>query len=166
MLVPPDGRVEFAIDASGRVREVEFHCRAEDVPPAVRAAADRILPGGTVEDCEKEHVGGVVYWEVSKRIDGRKQEVMLTADGRVHSKEIEIDPATAPQAVVQAAAQAVLNGRFVSIEEIRDAKERLQEYHVKMEREGRKYKLVLDPQGKVLETVRETLAEIEVPVRL
>ncbi|MCC6672645.1 MAG: hypothetical protein IT458_16390 [Planctomycetes bacterium] len=165
-LVQPDGRVEFAVDESGRVLEVEFHCRAEDVPEAVRAAFGKMFPGARAGDCEKEYNGGKLFYEMSLNQDGRDHEVMFTPEGKVHSHEVEVDPARLPAAVVQAAAKAVPNGRQTKTEEIRDGDGKLLEYHVKLERDGRKYKVAVATDGKVLKTVRETPAEIEVPVRL
>jgi hypothetical protein len=166
MIVPPDGRVEFAVDEDGRVQEVEFHCKAADVPQAVLQAADQAYSGGRIVDCEKEHRDGDVYYEVTKEINGREFEVLVTPKGFIERREIEVDAGTLPQTVNAAADQAVPGGRRTKSEEIRDEENELEEYHVKIERQGLRFKVVLTPEGRVLRVLRETLAEIEVPVQL
>ena len=165
-LVPADGHIEFTMDESGRVVETEFHCRPEDAPPAVRAAMERVVPGGSLTGCEKEYIGDTLYWELRKAVNGRDHEVLFTPAGNVHAQEIEIDPAKAPPTVLQSAAKGVPGGTQTDVEEIRDAAGTVRAYHVKYERDRRKYKVGVTPQGGLLWTVRETTAEIEVPVKL
>jgi hypothetical protein len=166
MLVPADGFIEFSVDESGQVLDTEFHCAPEDAPPAVRAAMERVVPGGAVTGCEKEYVNGSLYWELRKNVGGRDHEVSFTPDGEVYAQEIEIDPAKAPPTVLQSAAKGVPGGTQTDVEEVRDAAGTVRAYHVKYERDRRRYKVAVTPQGGLLRTVRETTAEIEVPVRL
>jgi len=166
LIVPPDGKVEFAVDEDGRVEEVEFHCKPAELPQAVLQAADLAYSGGRIVDCEKEHRDGDVYYEVTKEINGREFEVLVTPEGVIERREIEVDAGSLPQAVNAAADQAVPGGRRTKSEEIRDRENKLEEYHVKIERQGLRFKVVLTPEGRVLRVARETLAEIEVPVQL
>lgn len=161
-LAAPDGLIEFAVDDRGGVLEVEFHVPLAALPAEVRAAAEREMPGGQVLDCEKEYHGRKVYWEVTKRIGGREQEVLFDGSGKPVGWEIEVDAASAPAAVLQAADEAV-GGSRTKVEEIRDGEKRLVEYHVKKTDRGVRYKLVVTPEGKVLRIWREMKAEIEVP---
>jgi len=161
-LVAPDGLVEFAVDDRGRVREVEFHVPLAVLPAEIRAAAEREMPGGQVLDCEKEYDGRKVYWEVTKRIGGKEQEVLFDASGRPVAFEIEVDAAAVPAAVLRAA-DAAVGGSRTKVEEIRDGDRRLVEYHVKKTDRGVRYKLVVTPEGKVAKIWREMKAEIEVP---
>lgn len=161
-LVAPDGLVEFAVDEHGGVLEVEFHVPLAALPAEVRAAAEREMPGGQVLDCEKEHDGGKVYWEVTKRIGGKEQEALFDDSGRVIAWELEVDAASVPAAVLQAADEAV-GGRRTKVEEIRDGEKRLVEYHVKKTDRAVRYKLVVTPAGRVVRIWREMTAEIEVP---
>lgn len=164
MLVPADGHIEVAIDTDGRIVEVEYHCRPDDVPQAVMRAVEAVLPGGQVVDCEKEYHGSALFYEVKKVVDGRGVEIMVTADGRIHSRELEVAPAGVPDAVLENAAKAVPGASRTKLEEVRDAANNLVEYHVKSTQAGLNYKCVLTPAGKVVRLLRETPAEIEVPL--
>ena len=164
MLVPADGRIELGLDRHGRIVEVEYHCRIDDVPPAARRAVEAVLPGGEVVGCEKEYHGSTLYYEIAKRVDGREVEIMVTPDGRVHARELEVPATGVPDAVLEAAAKAVPGGTRTKVEEARDGANNLLEYHVKATLAGVAYKAVLTPAGKLLRLLRETTAEVEVPV--
>ena len=165
-LVPPNGRVEFAVDEDGKVLEVEFHCDAGSVPEVARKAVDAAVPGGQIVDAEKEYVDGEVYYEITKVIDGREREVMVTESGKVHSHEIDVAENKVPPAVLRAVEQAFPGSRRTKTEEIRDGEYELVEYHVKVDDGGRRLKVVLSSEGRILHAVRETLAEIEIPVKV
>jgi hypothetical protein len=164
-LVPPKDMIEFGIDAKGCVTFVEFHCPAGALPAAVLDAAEREMPGGQIVACEKEYEGGKVLWEVTKKIAGKEREVLFDAKGNVVEWEIEVE-ATAIAANVLAAGDAAAPGRRMAVEEIRNAKKELVGVHMKKQGpDGTRYKICLDPAGNVENVFRETIAEIEVPIR-
>jgi hypothetical protein len=163
-LVPANETVEVGIDDGGRVRVVEFHVPPDALPAAIRAAADREMPGGEIVGCEKEYVDGVLHWEVTKRVSGKEVEVLFDMKGNPVEWEIEIDRTAAPAAVL-AAADSAAGGSVTKIEEIRDGAKKLTAYHVKKADRGIRYKLEIAPDGRVLRVLRETNAEIEIPIR-
>lgn len=164
MLVPADGLVELALDGDGRIVAVEYHCRPDDVPQAVMRVVEAVLPGGEIVDCEKEYRGGELFFEVKKIVDGRGVEIMVAPDGRIDGREVEVPASSVPDAVIEGAARAVPGGERSLVEELRDGANNLVEYHVKSKRAGIAYKCVLTPAGKVVRLLRETPAEVEVPV--
>lgn len=155
--------LEMQLDDTGRPLEIEYHVPPGDVPPDVRAAMDALHPGGRATAAEKEYVGGTLFWEVTKEIDGREVEAMFRPDGALHSEEIEVPEGDVPPAVV-AAVHARLAGTITKWEEIRDGQRRLVEYHAKLSAGDRKYKVVASTQGSVLRVVREIPAELEIPL--
>lgn len=163
LLIPGDEILEMGVDGSGRVIEIEYHTTAEHLPAAVRAAAEREIPGGTILSCEKEYHGGKTYWEVEKSVDGLKREIMFRSDGSVLSTEFEIALASAPRSVLDAAQRAVPGGELTSVEEVREG-ERVA-FHVKLRKDGIRYKLIFTPAGELERKLRELAAEVEVPVR-
>jgi hypothetical protein len=70
-----------------------------------------------------------------------------------------------PDAVLEAANKAVPGATRTVVEEIRDGANMLTAYHVKAEHSMIKYKISITPEGKVTKVVRETKAEIEVPLK-
>lgn len=163
-LVPANGLIEFGIDKSGGVMEVEFHTKAERLPPDILVAAEREIPGGTILDCEKEWCGRKVRWEVTKKVGGKEMEVLFDEKCNVVSWEIEVDAREVP-ANVLATADGAAPGTRKKVEEIRDGKKKLLAYHMKKEDRGIRYKIAVSPDGKLKGVWRETNAEIEVPVR-
>ena len=156
-------RIEMQVEACGKPREIEYHVRPESVPGEVRAAMDRLHPGGEATAAEREYEGSTLYWEITKEIDGLEVEAMFLPDGTLHSEELEVAASAVPEAVRAAVAGAPW-GEPDAWEEIRDGERRLVEYHVKTSREGKRYKLLLDPGGALRQVFREVPAEIEVPV--
>lgn len=165
-MLPPDGSIEMAFNNSGQVLEVEFHLSPNELPRKVLEAVEAKLPGGEIEDCEKEYEGGQLYYEVSKVIAGRETEMMVTPAGRVHLYEIAIDASEAPPAILAAADRSFPGGIRRSVEKILDRHDRLIEYHVKKTVNDTKYKIMVAPDGTVRRAFREIPAEIEVPVAI
>jgi hypothetical protein len=165
-MLPPDGSIEMTINDDGSVTEVEFHVPPSKLPRNVLETVEAKLPGGEIEDCEKEYEGGQLYYEVSKIIAGRETEIMVTPAGRVHLYETAIDVSGAPPAILAAADRAFPGGIVGSVEKILDRHDRLIEYHVKKTINGTKYKVMVAPDGTVRRAFREIPAEIEVPVAI
>jgi len=156
-------KIEMQVDEHGRTVELEYHVAPSVVPQAVHAAMDRLHPGGSVVDAEREYVGGQLYWELTKEIGGREVEAMFRPDGTLYREEIEVSASEIPSAV-QEAVRARLRGQVTKWEAIRDAERRVIEYHAKGTRDGKSYKVIAGLDGNVLGMVREVPAEIEVPV--
>jgi hypothetical protein len=156
-------RIEMQVDERGKTVELEYHVAPGMVPQAVRAAMDRLHPGGSAVDAEKEYVGGKLYWEITKEIGGRAVEAMFQPDGTLYREEVEVSASEIPNAV-QEAVRARLRGQVTKWEAIRDGERRVTEYHAKGTRDGKNYKVIAGLDGSVLAMVREVPAEIEVPV--
>ena len=156
--------IELQVGADGGTREIEYHVPATAVPAAVLDAMDRLYPAGTAAGAEKEYVRGTLYWEVKKQIGGLAVEAMFRPDGTLHSEEIEVAAEKVPQAVRDALAGRY-EGELKSWEEVRDAQRAVVEYHAKLRRDGRDYKVLLSPTGQHLGAFREVVAEIELPLR-
>lgn len=155
--------LEIQVDDGGRLVEVEYHILPDEVPAPVREAMARLHPEAAFTGAEREVNDGVLYWELSAKVGIREAEAMFTPDGVLHSEEIEVGPESIPGSVRDSVAREWAGGAVRVWEEIRDARRQLVEYHVKLERAGKKYKVMVSPDGRVLGAVREVVAEIEVP---
>jgi len=156
--------LEVTQDAKGARTEVEYHIAPEEVPQAVRDAMDRLHPGGAFDDAEREYNDGVLYYELSRKVNGMEVEAMFTPDGTLFSEEIQVAASAVPAPVQETVRSILAGARVTKWEEIRDAKRAVVEYHVKLVRGTYKYKAMVGTDGKLIEVLREIPAEIEIPV--
>lgn len=160
----PSGIIELEIDRDGSIREIEADIPVVDLPAAAVRAADEFAPGASITGAEREILaGGVESYEVKMRHEGRDWEIVVDAQGNVLETEMSLRRSEAPGAVLDAAAAAIADSSFQSVEIIkRDGDD--DEYHVKRSKDGASYKVVLTPTGDVIRKVREARAEIEIPL--
>lgn len=156
-------KIEIQMDKAGRIGEIEFHVDPARVPAAVRAAMDALHPGGPFTGAEKERQDGVLYYELTREVNGLEVEAMFTPDGKLHSEEIEVAEAAVPGAVKAAVATAYPDATVSKWESIHNAARALVEYHVKLVSGGQKVKVMVTPGGAITGAMLEVPAEIEVP---
>jgi hypothetical protein len=159
----PDGKIEMGVLKDGSIDNVEFHVPYTELPANVRTALDALIPGGEVVDAEIEYAGGAVLYEVTKESDGLESEVLVDATGKVVEWEVQVAPASVPDAVKKAAEAG--GGTVTAYEEIRDSAKKLTAYHAKKDENGAKLKIALSPEGVVQYVRREMTAEVEVTIR-
>lgn len=167
--VAPGGKIEIEVAADGSILEMEYEVGSDWIPePAHRAAAAAVAgcpgcKGGAPFNWELEWMGGGWSYEVKFRSGDHEHEVIVDAVGRVLLQEVTVAEKDVPAAVLSAAREAVPGGKVTSRERItgpgRD------EFHVKVEKDGIHYKMLISPAGVVTRKAREVRAEIEVPVR-
>ena len=161
-LCAPGGLMELELARDGSVLEMEADVSPADLPAAVREAALAKLPGASITGAEREIHSDGRFWEVKLAHEGREWELICDDSGKIVETEKGLRRDEAPAAVLQAADRAVA-GSFKSVELIEGRSGTC--YHVKKERDGASYKIVLSPEGEVLRKVREQRAEIEIPLR-
>jgi len=59
----------------------------DQVPPAVRAAIERELRGGKLEEIERETRNGRTVYEVEFKRDGKDREIHVAEDGTVLKRD-------------------------------------------------------------------------------
>jgi hypothetical protein len=155
--------IEIIMEKDGTVKEVEYHVDPTRVPPAVWKAMDKMYPGLKPIAAEKEMDAGNLYYELAVEKDGRKVEAMFTADGDLYSQEIEVDPATVPEAVKKTIKEKYGDGTVTQWEVIKGPDGNIVEYHVKLTAAGKKHKILVSEDGFVFGAYYEVPAEIEVP---
>jgi hypothetical protein len=158
----PAGLIEMELDRDGTLREIEVDVPLTALPRPVLDAASKAFPGARFTGAEREVQGDVRGWEVKFELDGLGGEVVTDDAGNVRETERELRESDVPPAVLSASATAVPGSVLVSTEVIEHEGER--SYHVKRERDGASYKIVLSPAGEVIRKVREARAEIEIPL--
>ncbi|MBU0753917.1 MAG: hypothetical protein KJ645_02175, partial [Planctomycetes bacterium] len=141
--IPADKLIEISLaPGSFDVSEVEFHVLKESIPVLISKRAKEEMPEGEIVDAEIEYQDGVVFYEVTCKVRGQEQEVLFTADGKVHRWEIGVDVATVPPAIIKQAKAACSGAKLVKAEQILNGAQDLLEYHFKMTKDGIKYKVI------------------------
>ena len=158
-------KIEMVMDDLGRQSEIEYHIPPENVPAVVRQAMDQLHPGGPFTGAEKEYNGGMLFYELTRVVDGMEMEVMFYPDGKLHSEELQVPEGSVPAIVRSTAQEALGGGTVTKWEEIRNYRRELYEYHVKITKAGMKYKVMIGLKGELLAIFREIPAEIEVETR-
>ncbi len=74
---------DVSMDASGKVIEVEEEVELESIPAAAKAAIEKAAAGGKIAKVEKVTGGRRIAYEAALREDGKRSEVMVSADGRL-----------------------------------------------------------------------------------
>lgn len=158
----PAGLIEIELDRDGTLREIEADVQLTSLPRPILEAAARAFPEARFTGAEREFQGDVRGWEVKFELDGLDGEVVLDEAGNVRETERELRVEDAPAVVLTASEAAIPDSELVSVEIITHGDEST--YHVKRERDGARYKVVVAPSGAVLRKVREARAEIEIPL--
>lgn len=157
-------KIEMKVTATGEITETEYHVDPDEVPEDVLDAMKALYPGGTVTGAEKERMGGTLYYEVVMEVDGRTVEAMFLPDGTLYMQEVETDAQKVPQPVKDAISNRFGTIKVTSWERLSDAQGKIVAYHAKFAQGSRNLKVAVSPVGDIEEILRETPAEIEVPM--
>lgn len=157
-----DGAMEIEFDRDGNFLEIEADVPVETVPESLRRITRLAHPDAVVTGAEREVQGDTWTWEIKFTSGGRAMEIVLDEQGNVLETERELERDEAPSEVLEASRRAIPDSSFLSVEVIKS--EDALTYHVKRQRGGARYKIVLSANGVVLRKVRETTAEIEIPL--
>lgn len=166
--VPADEKIEVTLSPSGfGVTEVEFYLTKDDIDVKYHKLAGEVMIGEIIET-QVEYHGPNKYYVITTSGNGKAQEVMFNPDGSIHRWELEIAAKDVPERPMKLAKGMLPGAKLTKCEEIRDGTNDLLEYHFKFAEKGIKYKVVVpvkqDAEYPVV-VYRETMAELEIPVR-
>ncbi len=166
--VAPDGALEIELDRSGTVVEMEAEIPIDQLPVQVADAALAQVEDGEIVAAEREIGPHGRVWEVKVRAADLEQEFVIDRYGVVLETEKPLTREATPGIVLGNAASMVQThageiGSFESVDEVRAGD--VLTYHVKHRVGGVVYKIVLAADGRVIRSVREQRAEIEIPLR-
>lgn len=157
-------QLEFLTDEDGTVARLEYHIAPGETPPAVRAAMDRMHPGKPYTGAQIEVHGRQLLYQLSRRVDELEVAAVFRPDGTLVNEELQISEERAPEAVRETIAERFPGAALPRYDEVRDSQRAVRAYHVRLRLETRRYKLVIAPDGVLLQTLLEVPAEVEVPV--
>jgi hypothetical protein len=158
--------LEFLVDGDGSVSRLEYHIAPGETPPAVRAAMNRLHPGNPYTGAQLEVHGRQVLYQLSRNVDGLEVAAVFRADGTLVNEELEIPEESVPEPIRETIAERFPGAAIPRYDEVRDGQRTVRAYHVRLRLETRAYKLVIGPDGQLLQALLEVPAEVEVPVTL
>jgi hypothetical protein len=123
--------------------------KKEEVPETVLKAFERAYPFAKATAYERDDKGGVAYYEIECRIGSLKLELVYSGDGDLYEIEQVVAMKTVPKAVAKSAKQAHPKAKIKSAEKLTRGDQTLYEFH--MVEGKKKFEVVLDSAGKILE---------------
>ncbi len=162
-VLAPEGVLELEYDRQGILREAEADVPLASVPAELVALALARLPGGEITGAEREITEHGKGYELKLARAGLAYEYVFDDSGRLLESEEELGPGELPEEVLRHVELALGGGERTSTERVTRGDK--VEYHVKKEKDGMRYKIVLAENGALLAVVREARAEVEVPLR-
>lgn len=130
-----------------------------DLPAAVTAAVAKRFPDAKISGAGKEEADGELVYEVQLVRKERKIDVTVRPDGAIREIEEQLPQAELPQPVQRAIAKQYAKSRLRIAEKItlvKDGKESLDAYEVKLDADGKVTEVKLTPDGKILHTEVQT----------
>jgi hypothetical protein len=158
--------LEFLTDEDGYVSRLEYHIAPGETPPAVRAAMDRMHPGDPYTGAQIEVHGRQLLYELSRTVDGLAVAAVFRPDGTLVNEELQIPEERAPESVREIIAERFPGAAVPRYDEVRDGQRAVRAYHVRLRHGARDYKLVIAPDGVLLQALLEVDAEVVVPVEV
>lgn len=138
-----------SLNKSGEDGEHAQRMKMGELPPAARAAAERLVAGGKVEKIDKEPEKGRVVYDVEATVDGKHVEYTIVADGTVVGTETSIALAELPEPVRAAAHQYF--GATEGLHPMLVKEDGRTLYEIEGIKKGKKVEVTFDPAGKVVE---------------
>ena len=140
----------FADEAKKDGREIDIP--RSKLPEKVGKAALDALPGGKIEDIDKEIKDGKTIWELGVSADGKDYEVLVDDDGKliskVEKKEEKIKVADLPAAVVDGVQKEFAGAKITSAVKI--TKGDAQTFEMNIDIGKKTWEIVTTPEGKLL----------------
>jgi hypothetical protein len=135
-------------------KEEEKKVAIDKLPQAVTDAVKKMFPKSELVEATEEKEDDEVEYEVTIKLDGKKIDVTVEANGKIEEFEKEIDLKDLPQAVVDAVEMKYPKSVHKSAEavyEIEDGKEELEFYEVKVETADKKQvEVMIKANGKIV----------------
>jgi len=74
---------------TGCMTDRDQRVNLDQIPAAAKTAIEQATTGGVIKAIEQEKEHGSMTYEVKYMVDGKRQEVKVTADGKVLKKECD-----------------------------------------------------------------------------
>jgi hypothetical protein len=120
-----------------------------EAPPAVQAAVLGLLAGADFENLLRETDEGETVFELEWEAEGTAHSAKINLAGEVIELEVEIDPATLPQPVIDAVFDRYPQAQITEAETLQLPNTPLR-FEVEVENAGLVRELVITPEGEIL----------------
>lgn len=139
----------------GQANAGEKELSKGQVPQAVIDAFEKDYPNAKPSEFETETFEGRAAYEVEYKENGKKYELLYSADGILVRKEEEIDGKSLPEPVAQAVEKAHPKAHIKEVEKLMKPDGTLTGYEVEIKTGGKKLELELDVNGNIMKTEKE-----------
>jgi hypothetical protein len=125
-----------------------------DVPKAVIISLQERHPDAKIIKIEEEHHFTLKLYEVKFKLDGKKQELLYTPQGKYFGYEEDIDISELPKAVVDQLKRSFKKVTIEKAEKIKHPDGRI-EYEIDVLGDSEEWEIIMDPTGKVWSKMRD-----------
>jgi len=119
-----------------------------EVPKAVLNSLKEKHPDAKIIKVEKEHHFALKLYEVKFKLNGQKQELLYSPQGKYFGYEEDIDVSELPEAVVDSLKQTFKKLSIEKAEIIRHPDGRI-EYEIDVDGDGEEWEMAMGPTGKI-----------------
>ncbi len=127
--------VVFGMTFASSVKADEQKVPLEKLPKAVTEAVKKMFPKAELVRATQAKEDGEIEYEVTVKLNGKKIDVTVEADGKIESLEKEIDLKDLPKAVLETLGKMYPKAVHKSAEavfEVEDGKEELEFYEIQL----------------------------------
>jgi len=119
-----------------------------EVPKTVLNSLKEKHPDAKIIKVEEEHHFALKLYEVKFKLNGKKQELLYSPQGKYFGYEEDIDISELPKAVVDKLKQSFKKLTIEKAEKIRHPDGRI-EYEIDVDGDGEEWEMAMDPTGKI-----------------
>ncbi|HYE35194.1 PepSY-like domain-containing protein [Methylocaldum sp.] len=136
----------YLAEAAAEERELNKN----DVPKAVLEAFERVHPEAKAVEYEEKTRGGMPFYELEYKVQGKEREFIYSADGTLVEQHEEIDRKDLPEVISQAVKKERPQATIKEVERITKSGETIIGYEVEIKDGQQEIELEFDPTGKPL----------------
>ena len=120
-----------------------------DLPPAVEKTVSEQSRGATIKGFSQEQENGQIFYEAEMTVNGHSKDVLVDTNGSVVEIEEQVALDSLPAAVQQGLQAKADGGKIVKVESL-TKHDKLVAYEAKVQTNGKKKEVQVDPDGKPL----------------
>ncbi len=131
--------------ALGQEKKIE----RKDLPPAVEKTVEAESQGATIKGFSQEKENGQINYEAEMSVNGHSKDLLVDPNGKVIEVEEQVPLDSLPAAVKQGLQAKIGAGKILKVESL-TKHDKIVAYEAKVQIDGRKKEIQVDPAGKSL----------------
>ena len=131
--------------ALGQEKKIE----RKDLPPAVEKTVEAESQGATIKGFSQEKENGQINYEAEMSVNGHSKDLLVDPNGKVVEVEEQVPLDSLPAAVKEGLQAKIGAGKILKVESL-TKHDQIVAYEAKVQIDGRKKEIQVDPAGKPL----------------